>query len=60
MKKSCDYRAMDMMIDMPPAMEQKDSKCLTFQGMTLEGLSIFSFNAERKRNQSAEGAGHER
>ena len=58
--KSCNYCAMDIMINMPPAMEQKDRKYLTLHGMTLEGLFLVSFTAERKRWQAAEGVGHER
>ena len=59
-KKSCNYCAMDIKIDIPLAIEQKDRKYLTLHGMTLEGLSHVSFKAEWNRRRLAEGGIHER
>ena len=60
MKKSCNYCEMDIKIDIPPAIEQKDRKYLTLHGITLEGLSHVSFKAEWNRRRMAEGVSYER
>ena len=59
-KKSCNYCEMDIKIDIPPAIEQKDRKYLTLHGITLEGLSHVSFKAEWNRRRMAEGVSYER
>ena len=60
MKKSCNYCEMDIKIDIPPAIEQKDRKYLTLHGITLEGLSHVSFKAEWNRRRMAEGVSYGR
>ena len=60
MKKSCNYCEMDIKIDIPPAIEQKDRKYLTLHGMTLEGLPLVSFKAEWNRRRMAEGVSYGR
>ena len=59
-KKSLNYCEMDIKIDIPPAIEQKDRKYLTLHGMTLEGLSLVSFKAEWNWRRLAEGVSYER
>ena len=60
MKKSCNYCEMDIKIDIPPAIEQKDRKYLTLHGITLEGLSHVSFKAEWNLRRMAEGVSYGR
>ena len=59
-KKSCNYCEMDIKIDIPPAIEQKDRKYLTLHGITLEGLSHVSFKAEWNLRRMAEGVSYGR
>lgn len=59
-KKSCNYCEMDIKIDIPPAIEQKNRKYLTLHGMTLEGLPLVSFKAEWNRRRMAEGVSYGR
>lgn len=59
-KKSCNYCKMDIKIEIPFAIEQKNRKYLTLHGMTLEGLSLVSFKAEWDWRRLAEGVSYER